>query len=167
MDTRTAADSRRARRGVVALLAFGLLAAVPAASAQTTGGGSEPTGGTPPATVAPQPSGSPDPAFRGNGMWIWQLPRVYGGSVSRIVAKARRHGVTTLFLKSGDGLHRWGQFSPGVVQAFKSAGLHVCGWQYVYGNSPIGERLGLGEAGGSGLLRDRRRGRVPGQVRVG
>jgi hypothetical protein len=25
------------------------------------------------------------------------------------------------------------------VQAFKSAGLHVCGWQYVYGNSPVGE----------------------------
>jgi hypothetical protein len=72
-------------------------------------------------------------------MWIWQLPRAYGGSVSRIVAKARRHGVTTLFLKSGDGLHRWGQFSSAVVQAFKSAGFHVCGWQYVYGNSPIGE----------------------------
>jgi putative peptidoglycan binding protein len=141
MDTRTAADSRRARRGAVALLTFGLLAAVGpvGASAQTTGGGSEPTGGTPPAAVPPQPSGSPDPAFRGNGMWIWQLPRAYGGSVSRIVAKARRHGVTTLFLKSGDGLHRWGQFSPAVVQAFKSAGLHVCGWQYVYGNSPIGE----------------------------
>ena len=143
MDTRTPADSRRARRGVVALLAFGVLAAaVPAgASAQTTGGGSEPTGGTPPATVAPQPSGSPDPAFRGHGMWIWQLPRVYGGSVSRIVAKARRHGVTTLFLKSGDGLHRWGQFSPAVVQAFKSAGLHVCGWQYVYGISPRPQEL--------------------------
>jgi hypothetical protein len=127
--------------GAVALLALGLLAAAApsGALAQTTGGGSEPTGGTPPATVTPQPSGGPDPALRGNGMWIWQLPRANGGSVSRIVAKARLHGVTTLFLKSGDGLHRWGQFSPSVVRAFKNAGLHVCGWQYVYGNSPIGE----------------------------
>jgi hypothetical protein len=141
MDTRTAAGSRRARRGAAALLALGLLvAAAPArAPAQTTGGGSEPTGGSPPTTVTPTPSGGSDPALRGSGMWIWQLPRVYGGSVSRIVAKARRHGVTTLFLKSGDGLNRWRQFTPAVVQAFKSAGLHVCGWHYVYGNSPVGE----------------------------
>lgn len=139
MDTHTAV--RPARRRVAALLAVGLLAAVVAApaGAQTTGGGSEPTGGTPPETVAPTPTGSPDPAFRGSGMWIWQLPRVYGGSVSRIVAKARRHGVTTIFLKSGDGLHVWSQFTPAVVRAFKSAGLRVCGWQYVYGNKPIGE----------------------------
>src|SRR3979409_427643 len=135
MDTHT--EGRPTRPGVGALLALGLLLAPPpaGAAAPTTGGGTQPTGGAPPATVAP--SGGADPAFRGNGMWIWQLPQAYGGSVSRIVAQARRHGVTTLFIKSGDGLHRWGQFSPGVVQAFKSAGLHVCGWQYVYGNSPV------------------------------
>jgi hypothetical protein len=124
---------------LAAVLALGLpIVAAPASAQAQTTGGSEPTGGAPPA-VTPQPSGGPDPAFRGNGMWIWQLPRAHGGSVSRIVAKARRHSVTTLFLKSGDGLNRWRQFSPAVVQAFKSAGLRVCGWQYVYGNSPIGE----------------------------
>jgi hypothetical protein len=139
-------DARKSRPAAPALLALALavLAAGAPAHAQTTGGsgttgGSQPTGGTPPETVSPTPQGSPDPAFTGSGMWIWQLPRTYGGSVSRIVAKARRHKVTTIFLKSGDGLHRWGQFSPAVVRAFKDAGLRVCGWQYVYGNSPIGE----------------------------
>ena len=126
----------RARALLLVLLLF---AAMTPAGAAAQSGGSDPTGGTPPETVPPAPTGSPDPAFRGTGMWIWQLPRTYGGSISRIVAKARRHGVTTIFLKSGDGLHAWGQFSSSVVRAFKSAGLHVCGWQYVYGNSPIGE----------------------------
>jgi len=137
MDTHTA---RHTRRGLAVLLALGLLAIAGSAGASAqTGGSSEPTGGTPPATVTPQPAGGPDAAFRGSGMWIWQLPRVYGGNVSRIVAKARLHGVTTVFVKSGDGINRWGQFTPAVVQAFKRAGLDVCGWQYVYGNKPIGE----------------------------
>jgi putative peptidoglycan binding protein len=136
MDTPTVSVVRP-RAALTALL---LLAALsPAGAAAQSSGGTEPTGGTPPETITPAPTAAPDPAFRGTGMWIWQLPRTYGGSISRIVAKARRHGVTTLFLKSGDGLHVWDQFSPSVVSAFKDAGLKVCGWQYVYGNSPIGE----------------------------
>jgi hypothetical protein len=119
------------------------LALAPAASAQVGGGtpptGQDPsTGGAPP-TAPPPTSGTPHPAFSGTGMWIWQIPRTEGGSVARIVARARQHSVTTLFVKSGDGLNRWRQFSPELVRAFKDAGLRVCGWQYVYGNSPIGE----------------------------
>jgi hypothetical protein len=72
-------------------------------------------------------------------MWIWQLPRAYGGSVDRIVAKARRHGVRTLFIKSGDGVNRWRQFNRATVRAFNSRGLRVCGWQYVYGRRPLAE----------------------------
>jgi hypothetical protein len=123
----------------VALLAVLLLAALSPAGAAAQSGGSDPTGGTPPETVTPDPKTVPHPAFRGTGMWIWQLRRTEGGSISRIVAKARRHGVTTLFIKSGDGLNVWRQFSRSMVSAFKDAGLRVCGWQYVYGNSPIGE----------------------------
>src|SRR4051812_40588299 len=101
MDTPTVSAVRGAR---IALLVLVLLAAAPAwAAAQS--GGTDPTGGTPPETVNPAPTASPDPVFKGTGMWVWQLPRTYGGSISRIVAKARRHGVTTIFLKSGDGLH--------------------------------------------------------------
>ena len=95
-------------------------------------------GGTPP-TEAPPTSGTPHAAFTGNGMWIWQIPRTEGGSVARIVARARRHDVRTLFVKSGDGTNLWRQFSPSLVSAFKQAGLRVCGRQYVYGDKPIGE----------------------------
>jgi hypothetical protein len=136
--------ARRARWGAPALLAAACLLALPAAAPGQVGGGTPPTGDDPstggaPPTGSPPTSGTPHPAFTGNGMWIWQLPRAHGGSVSRIVAKARRHNVKTLFIKSGDGTNRWGQFSPSVVSAFKRAGLRVCGWQYMYGNSPIAE----------------------------
>jgi hypothetical protein len=70
-------------------------------------------------------------------MWIWQMPRA--GSVSRVVARARRSNVRTVFIKSGDGGHRWGQFTSGLVSALRAAGLHVCAWQYVYGSQPIAE----------------------------
>lgn len=133
-------------KGFVTLCAALLLAAAllaPAATAQVGGGtpptGQDPTTGGPPPTEPPPTSGTPHPAFGGTGMWIWQIPRTEGGSVSRIVARARRHRVTTLFVKSGDGTNRWRQFSPELVRAFKKAGLRVCGWQYVYGDAPIGE----------------------------
>jgi hypothetical protein len=70
-------------------------------------------------------------------MWIWQMPRA--GSVARVVARARQAGVRTVFVKSGDGTHRWGQFNAGLVSALRAAGLHVCGWQYTYGTRPIAE----------------------------
>src|SRR5439155_2228943 len=47
--------------------------------------------------------------------------------------------VRTVFIKSGDGTHRWGQFNARLVSALRAAGLHVCGWQYVYGTRPIAE----------------------------
>src|SRR4051794_32713341 len=133
----TSRTTTPALRIVTVLLALGLLAvAAPlGAHAQSTGG-TEPTGGAPP-TTAPPVTSTPDPAFRGNGMWIWQLPRA--GSVSSVIAKARRYSIGTVFLKSGDGVNRWSQFSRSVVRAFQNAGLHVCGWQYVYGKKPIGE----------------------------
>src|SRR5687768_1500638 len=127
----------------LAAVALAAAALAPAASAQL-GGGTPPTGPDPstggePPTAPPPTAGTPHQAFTGTGMWIWQIPRTEGGSVSRIVARARRHNVTTLFIKSGDGTNVWGQFSPQLVSALKSAGLRVCGWQYVYGNKPIGE----------------------------
>jgi hypothetical protein len=74
-------------------------------------------------------------------MWIWQMPRTEGGDAARIVAKARQYNVKTVFIKSGDGTNRWGQFTPQLVSALRQAGLRVCGWQYVYGDKPVGEAL--------------------------
>jgi hypothetical protein len=110
-------------------------AALPA-PAVAQNGGSQPTGSP---TPAPRQQQDADPAFRSSGMWIWQVPRAFGGNVDRIVAKARRHGVQTLFIKSGDGVSRWGQFNRALVRAFKLRGLRVCGWQYVYGRRPLAE----------------------------
>jgi peptidoglycan hydrolase-like protein with peptidoglycan-binding domain len=88
-------------------------------------------------TGATAASGSP---FEGQGMWIWYVSRSSGGNVAAIVAQAHAAGVTTVFIKSSDGSSNyWTQFSPQLVAELKAGGLHVCGWQYVYGSNPKGE----------------------------
>ncbi|MBE2315193.1 peptidoglycan-binding protein [Solirubrobacter sp. CPCC 204708] len=89
---------------------------------------------------APQQPGALPDVFRGNGMWIWQLPSSEGGDAAAIGARARASGISTVFVKSSDGASsRWGQFSAESVAALKAQGLRVCAWQYVYGNDPAGE----------------------------
>lgn len=72
-------------------------------------------------------------------MWVWYVSRSEGGSVGAIVARARRNGVGTVYVKSGDGGSYWGQFSRGLVTALHRAGLSVCAWQFVYGDAPLAE----------------------------
>jgi hypothetical protein len=72
-------------------------------------------------------------------MWIWYVERSEGGNVSRILARARRAGIGTLYIKAGDAGHTWSQFSRRLVGALKGAGLDVCAWQFVYGDSPVAE----------------------------
>jgi len=91
-------------------------------------------------TVTPPPSEAGLPAvFAGNGMWIWQLPNSSGGDPAAIASQAQSAGISTVFVKSADGTNVWSQFSPALVQALHAYGLHVCGWQYVYGRSPSAE----------------------------
>jgi Putative peptidoglycan binding domain len=78
-------------------------------------------------------------AFDGNGMWIWYLARSHSGSASRIAEQAQEHGVRTIFVKSADADDVWSQFNATAVAELKATGLKVCGWQFVYGNDPIGE----------------------------
>ena len=89
----------------------------------------------------PRPSGSTAPgtlpvAFRGNGMWIWQLSRSEGGNVDAIAARARQAGIETVFVKAAGGGDRWPQWSPALVQALHDRGLRACAWQFVYGANP-------------------------------
>jgi peptidoglycan hydrolase-like protein with peptidoglycan-binding domain len=73
-------------------------------------------------------------------MWIWYVSQSDGGSLASIVAQAHAAGVSTLFIKSGDGSSNyWSQFSPELVQALHANGLKACAWQYVYGTNPAGE----------------------------
>src|SRR6478672_3352247 len=93
-----------------------------------------------PVVRAPATVGGPLPAvFRGDGMWIWQVPKSSGGDPLAIAFQARAAGIETVFVKSSDGVTPWAQFNPALIQALRAQGLHVCAWQFVYGNDPLGE----------------------------
>jgi hypothetical protein len=78
------------------------------------------------------------------GMWIWELPATDGGNLASVIAQAKRYDIGTLYIKSGDGNAMWSQFTPALVSELHAAGLHVCAWQYVYGNQPVAEaKVGL------------------------
>jgi hypothetical protein len=93
----------------------------------------------------PKPANTPPPppptgtAFDGNGMWIWYVNKANGGDLNAIVSQAKAHGVSTVFVKSGDAGNYWSQFSPALVGTLRAGGLRVCAWQYVYGKSPSAE----------------------------
>src|SRR5436305_10215066 len=53
----------------------------------------------PTTTVTAPPTGT---AFDGNGMWIWYLDQAEGGDLKAIASRAKAHGITTVFVKSGD-----------------------------------------------------------------
>jgi hypothetical protein len=72
-------------------------------------------------------------------MWIWYVNKANGGDTNAIVAQAKAHGISTVFVKSGDGGSYWSQFTPALVSALKAGGLRVCAWQYVYGDKPSAE----------------------------
>jgi hypothetical protein len=82
---------------------------------------------------------SPGNPFAGRSMWIWLLSSSNGGNLSSIVATARQYGIGTLIIKSSDGTGMWSQFTPALVSRLHASHLRVCAWQYVYGDSPIGE----------------------------
>ena len=87
-------------------------------------------------TPRPVPTGS---ALDGNGMWIWELRNTEHGDTAKIIAKAKLHDVTTLYIKAGDGTHNWAQFTTTLIRQLHAAGLQVCAWPYVYGKDPKGE----------------------------
>jgi Putative peptidoglycan binding domain len=81
----------------------------------------------------------PKHPLTGDGMWIWYVSRSSRGKPGKIAKRARRHGIETVLIKSGDGTKYWGQFSSGLVSALKRRGLNVCAWQFLYGRSSAKE----------------------------
>jgi hypothetical protein len=138
---RSRTAGRRHLRGAAFTALVVLLTAAWASLALAASGGAG-VGGTgkpkarPKHGLAQPASGNP---LGGRGMWIWYVSRSSAGTVASIVATAHRYGVTTLMIKSGDGGSMWSQFTPQLVAAFHANHLKVCGWQYVYGNSPVAE----------------------------
>src|SRR3954462_5847998 len=119
-------------RRLAAVVALALLACVPATADAATKRVTVP----PPLT---SPAAPPGTAFDGDGMWIWYVNQSSGGTASSIAKRAQAAGIETLFIKAGDGRNAWSQFNKSLVTKLKSYGLHVCGWQYVYGRYPATE----------------------------
>jgi hypothetical protein len=105
-----------------------LWAAAPRAEAATGGAGQPGT--------AQAASTTP---FDRQGMWIWYVSQSDGGAPARIVSRARRFGIGTVYVKAGDAGDYWGQFSAGLVRRLHAGGLDVCAWQFVYGEHPLAE----------------------------
>src|SRR5439155_480513 len=80
----------------------------------------------PVAPARPPASAAGTGVLDGNGMWIWYVAKSSGGDVQAIVAQARAHDISTVFVKSSDGTTWWPQFSADLVAALKAGGLHVC-----------------------------------------
>jgi hypothetical protein len=77
-------------------------------------------------------------AFEGQGMWIWYVSQAERGDVKKIIAKAKRYKIKTVFVKSSDGANWWKQWDD-YAPLLKAGGLKVCAWQYVYGKFPVVE----------------------------
>jgi hypothetical protein len=105
------------------------IAQMPASAAAETGGAGQ-------VEQAPALSNTP---FDRHGMWIWYVERSEGGSIAAIVARAKRVGIGTVYIKAGDGGSVWSQFTPSLVQALHRGGIDVCAWQFVYGDAPAAE----------------------------
>ncbi len=113
----------------ILLVSASIAAVFPAAGAASSGGAADPS-------LAPATGGTP---FDRQGMWIWYVSRSDGGVPSRMIARAHRFGIGTVYIKAGDGGGAWSQFSSSLVGVLHQGGLGVCAWQFVYGDHPLAE----------------------------
>lgn len=101
------------------------------------------------AALAPAGASAASNPMHGQGMWIWYVGQAEKGNVAKIAAKAKKNKVKTVYVKSSDGVNWWQQWDT-YVAPLKAAGLKVCAWQYVYGNSPLVEADLAARAANSG-----------------
>ena len=101
------------------------------------------------AQVGPDPNPGEEPigntGFDNPGMWIWYVSQSHGGDLGRIIRRARRSGIGTVYIKSGDAGDPWSQFNRPLIRRLHRGGLKVCAWQFVYGEHPVAEaRVAIG-----------------------
>ena len=129
----------------------------PSAAAETGGAGG--------VEEAPALSNTP---FDRQGMWVWYVEHSEGGSVPAIVARAKRAGIGTVYVKAGDGGSAWSQFStePGARRCTPAASTSAPG-----SSSTATRPLAEAQVGAAAVAKrrrlpgDRRRGRLRRQVR--
>lgn len=72
----------------------------------------------------------------GKGFWIWKLDQCEGGEPAAIADKAKSAGLAHVLVKIADGSRPYnGDLWP-LVEALRTAGIGVWGWQYTYGTDP-------------------------------
>jgi peptidoglycan hydrolase-like protein with peptidoglycan-binding domain len=126
---------RRATALPVLIAALAASFVLPASGAAEVAGSGE-TGGAGQVEEAPVLSNTP---FDRQGMWIWYVSKSEGGSVPAMVARAKRNGIGTVYIKSGDGSTVWNQFNKQLVDRLHRGGIDACAWQFVYGDHPAAE----------------------------
>lgn len=91
----------------------------------------------------------------GKGMFIWQLSWCAGGDPVRLANMARDAGLSWVVIKAADGVADFNQggaawqgpnLLPGAVDALRATGIHVGGWQYIYGANKLRISLAAREA---------------------
>jgi hypothetical protein len=138
--SRPSRNSGRRRTVLGAALCFALVLLVPG-----MGGAQVPIPPTSGTGATPTDPGASTSGFDAHGMWIWYVSRSSGGSTARIISRARRSGVQTVYIKAGDARSSWSQFTSSLVDALHAGGLKVCAWQFVYGDAPYTEaKVGAG-----------------------
>lgn len=133
---------------VAAVLTAAVAPAFASSGGAGLGGKSQSPAKAPAKTTKPKPKpvshhttakAAPFNPWGGRGMWVWYVSASNGGNLGSIIATAHKYGISTLTIKAGDGTSAWSQFNPSLVSTLHAAGLHVCAWQYVYGNYPTTE----------------------------
>jgi hypothetical protein len=84
--------------------------------------------------------------LQGKGMTIWKILSCEGGNAAKIAEVAKSAGFSYVLIKIADAGAAYNydkvnnkDLIPPVVDALRSAGISVWGWQYVYGYDPIAE----------------------------
>jgi hypothetical protein len=89
--------------------------------------------------------------LNGKGLFMWMIRDSSGGDPARIAANAHAWGLSWVAIKIADGASPFNlrpnpippryadDITAPVVEALKSKGIRVWGWQYNYGSNPAGE----------------------------
>ena len=83
--------------------------------------------------------------LQGKGFFIWKIRNCENGDIQAIANIAARDELTHVLIKIADGAYSYNidpsgvDLVPGLVKALHKHDIQAWGWQYLYGNDPIGE----------------------------
>jgi putative peptidoglycan binding protein len=97
-----------------------------------------------PVEVAAPPAPPAKPIIPlGKGMWLYQLSMSEGGDANKVVAKAKKAGLTHLYTRLGSskkGFYAQDELNK-LLPVAHAAGLKVIGWDFVYLTDPMADAV--------------------------